>query len=84
MSFTIFAGNLNFNTSENDLRNLILPFGEVVSIKLIKDKYTFRSKGFAYIEVTDEKIGYRIIETLSGQILNDRPLRIESYKPNND
>ena len=50
----IYAGNLNYNLSEEELEKVFGEYGEVTSVKIIRDKYTDQSKGFGFIEMADD------------------------------
>ena len=47
----IYVGNLSYDLSENDLKDVFTPYGEVASVKIMTDKFTGRSKGFAFVEI---------------------------------
>ena len=50
----LYIGNLSYNVKESDLRNVMEEYGTVASVKLITDRETRRSKGFAFVEMTDD------------------------------
>jgi RNA recognition motif-containing protein len=71
----IYVGNIPYKASEDDLGNLFAEFGDVMSVKIIKDKFTGRSKGFGFVEMEDDS-GQKAVEALDGFELIDRNLRV--------
>jgi len=71
----IYVGNIPYKASEDDLGNLFAEFGDVMSVKIIKDKFTGRSKGFGFVEMDDES-GQKAVDALDGFELLDRNLRV--------
>jgi RNA recognition motif-containing protein len=71
----IYVGNIPYKASEDDLGNLFAEFGDVMSVKIIKDKFTGRSKGFGFVEMEDDS-GQEAVEALDGFELIDRNLRV--------
>ena len=80
----IYVGNLSYNTTEDDLRTKFSAFGTVDSVKVIADRDTGRSKGFAFIEMSDQSSGNAAIEGLNGQDLDDRALNVNEARPRED
>ena len=62
MGKKIYVGNLNYDTTEDSLRSMFANYGEVVAVNLISDKYTGRSRGFAFVEM-DTDGSYVLSET---------------------
>jgi RNA recognition motif-containing protein len=77
----IYVGNLDFKVEENDLRGIFEPFGTVKEIKIITDKYTGKSKGFAFVVMEDSQEASHAIEELNGTTLVNRPLTVNEAKP---
>lgn len=77
----IFIGNLNFQTTEEQLQDLFIPFGEVSSVKIVTDKFSGRSRGFAFVEMPDQKQGENAVNDLNNYILNSRLLVVNEAKP---
>lgn len=77
----IYVGNVDYNTSEDQLSVLFREFGEVSSVKIIKDKLTGRSKGFAFIEMANDSEGQAAIEKLNGYTLNSRSINVTVARP---
>jgi RNA recognition motif-containing protein len=80
----IYVGNLSFRTSEDNLNDLFAQFGEVSSCKIIMDKFTGKSKGFAFIEMASDTDGQSAIESLNNQDLDGRPLVVNEARPQED
>jgi RNA recognition motif-containing protein len=80
MSKKIYVGNLAFQTSENDLNDLFAPFGEVESVKIITDRDTGRSKGFGFVEMSDDS-AEKAISQLNGKEMNGRALTVNEARP---
>ncbi len=72
---SIYVGNLPFTVSEQELRALFEPFGEVGSIKLITDKETGRPRGFGFVEM-EQSGAAAAIQALNGKEVGGRSLRI--------
>jgi len=72
----IFVGNLDRETSPQELESLFSPYGQVISVRLPPDYVTGRSRGFAFIRMRDRWAAAKAIEKLSGQLLRGRPLRV--------
>ena len=77
----IYAGNLNYNISEEDLEKVFAEFGEVTSVKIIRDKYTDQSKGFGFIEMADDAAAQKAIDELNGTEVKGRELRVNQARP---
>ncbi len=77
----IYVGNISFNSSEQDLKDLFGEFGEVTSVKIISDRETGRSKGFGFIEMAEEGSGDKAIEALDGKEVGGRNLRVNKARP---
>ena len=77
----IYVGNLAFNTSEQELMQEFSQFGEVVNVKIIKDKFTGKSRGFAFVEMGDENAAQNAISSLDGKSVGGRNLKVKEAKP---
>ncbi len=77
----IYVSNLSFNTSNEDLAQEFARFGEVSSANIIMDKYTNRSKGFAFVEMPDEAAANEAISQLNGATVNGRQLNVNEARP---
>ena len=74
----LYIGNLNYNVKESDLRNVMEEYGAVASVKLITDRETRRSKGFAFIEMPDDTEAANAIKEYVG-----RPMVVKEALPKN-
>ena len=74
MSMKMYVGNLNYNMTEKDLKNLFSPYGEVLSYQIITDQYTRQSKNMGYVEMAVMEEGKKALKALNGQKINDRLL----------
>ena len=77
----IYVGNLSYDTTEDELRTMFAEFGSVDSAKLIVDRDSGRSKGFGFIEMSDNSGGQQAIEGLNGRDINGRTLTVNKAKP---
>ena len=80
----IYAGNLSYEVTEQDLRQEFEAFGAVESVSLITDQYSGRSKGFAFIEMPSVSEGQAAITALNGKTLKDRTLTVNTARPRTD
>ncbi len=76
MSTKIYVGNLNYATSEDTLKSAFTQFGEVDSVSVIRDRFTQQSKGFAFVEMQDDKCAQSAISALNGKELDGRKVRV--------
>ena len=72
----IYVSNLSFHTSEEDLKNLFSKFGAVTSAKIIMDRETNRSRGFAFVEMSSEEEGNAALSGLNQKEIEGRPLSV--------
>jgi RNA recognition motif-containing protein len=77
----LYVGNLPYNTSEEDLRNLFAQYGNVESVAVITDRDTGRSKGFGFVEFGDDNEARNAISALSGQEYGGRALTVNEARP---
>jgi RNA recognition motif-containing protein len=76
----IYVGNLSYNVRENDLQEAIAEYGQVDSCKLIMDRETRRSKGFAFVEMSDED-AKKVIAELNGAEFDGRAMVVKEALP---
>jgi RNA recognition motif-containing protein len=76
MGTRIFVGNLPFSATEDQLRQLFAPHGEVSSVSIVKDKFTDRSRGFAFVEMATAESANAAITALAGHSMDNRQLTI--------
>ena len=77
----VYVGNLNYDLSEDDLEQAFEEFGEVTSAKIISDRYSGRSKGFGFVEMSSDDEAKAAIEALSGKELNGRTMVVNEARP---
>ena len=77
----IYFGNLSYKVRENDLQGVVAEYGEVTSCKVIKDRETGKSKGFAFVEMTDDDAAKKAIEELNGAEFDGRAMVVKEAKP---
>ena len=76
ISNTIFVGNLNFDTTSDDIEELFGQSGSVLNVTLPKDRETGRPRGFGFVEFADEASVMKAIDMFDGYEFNGRTLRI--------
>ena len=77
----VYVGNLSYDLSEEDLKSAFEEYGEVTSAKIISDRYSGRSKGFGFIEMTSDEEGKAAIEGLTGKELGGRAIVVNEARP---
>ncbi|HTJ51953.1 MAG TPA: RNA-binding protein [Cyclobacteriaceae bacterium] len=80
----IYVANIPFKATEQELRGLFEEFGEVSSAKIILDKFTQRSRGFGFIEMSDETAGRQAINDLNGSDFMGKNLVVNEARPKTD
>jgi RNA recognition motif-containing protein len=77
----IYVGNLSFRMSDDELRKAFEQFGEVQSAKIVMDRDTGRSRGFGFVEMTNDNEALEAIQKLDGQDLEGRNVTVNEAKP---
>jgi RNA recognition motif-containing protein len=77
----IFVGNLDFHTSEDELRQLFEPYGQVDRVSILTDRDTGRSRGFGFVEMANSEEGDKAIAALNGSQLGGRTLNVNEARP---
>jgi cold-inducible RNA-binding protein len=77
----LYVGNLSYDTTESTLESLFAQAGEVVDAAVVTDRYTGRSRGFGFVEMTDETAAAAAIEQLNGKELDGRTIRVAEARP---
>lgn len=77
----IFVGNLSFNTQENDLRAVFEAYGQVSSARVVSDRETGRSRGFAFVEMSNDAEGQAAVAALDGREVDGRALKVNEARP---
>jgi len=80
----IYVGNLPYNTTEDELRDLFSQHGSVVSVNIIKDRETGNSKGFGFVEMAEQAEAEKAISELNDTTLNQRNLKVNQARPKGD
>ncbi|MDZ4710599.1 MAG: RNA-binding protein [Saprospiraceae bacterium] len=76
----IYVSNLGFDANDSDLRTLFSTFGEVSSAKVIMDKMSGRSRGFGFVEMSDEEAGKAAIRSLNNKDMDGRSISVSVAK----
>jgi RNA recognition motif-containing protein len=76
MAKKIYVGNMNYDTTEETLRQLFSAHGEVSSVSVVTDRYTGRAKGFGFVEMATDEAARAAITALNGQTVDGRQLRV--------
>ena len=76
MSFQIYVGNLSYGMREDTLKELFEQYGEVTSVKIVKDRMTGRSRGFGFVEMSDRDEAEKAIEALNETDVDGRNIRV--------
>ncbi len=77
----VYVGNLSYDLSEDDLKTAFEEYGEVSSAKIIFDRYSGRSKGFGFVEMSSDDEAKAAIEALSGKELGGRTMVVNEARP---
>lgn len=77
----IYVGNLSYQTTENQLRNLFSEFGETKSASIVMDKFTNRSRGFGFVEMPNDAEAQKAIDKLHNSSLNLQTIKVNEAKP---
>ena len=81
MEAKLYVGNLSYNTTEQGLRELFMQAGAVVSVALIKEPGSNRSKGFAFVEMGSQADAQKAISMFNGYTMDDRQLNVNVARP---
>ena len=80
----IFVGNLSFNTSEDELRQIFEAYGQVERVSILTDRETGRSRGFGFVEMTNPEEGEKAITGLNGSQFGGRTINVNEARPKAD
>ena len=81
MTKRLYVGNLGYATTENKLSQFFGEIGEVISVNLITDHMTGRSRGFAFIDMAKESDAQRAIKELNGKELDEQKIKVAKARP---
>ena len=84
MATNLFVGNLPYSMDSDKLGQLFAQAGQVVSAKVISDKYSGRSRGFGFVEMTTDEETKKAIELLNGKDVDGRALVVNEARPRED
>jgi cold-inducible RNA-binding protein len=77
----LYVGNLSFETTENDLQDLFEPHGTVSEVRLMMDRMTGKSRGFAFVTMNDDEQAKAAMSAINGKELNNRALNVNEARP---
>ncbi len=77
----IYVGNLAYNLTEDDLKAAFSQFGEVSSVNIIMDRMSGQSKGFGFVEMSDDTEAEEAIKALTESALNGRNIKVNQARP---
>jgi cold-inducible RNA-binding protein len=77
----LFVGNLSFQSTEADLRNLFQPFGQLARVHLATDRETGRARGFAFVEMPNDEEAKKAIAALDGKDFGGRAIKVNEARP---
>ncbi len=77
----LFVGNMSFQTTEDDLRALFEPFGQITRIHIATDRETGRARGFAFVEMANDEEAAKAITALDGKEVGGRNLKVNEARP---
>jgi RNA recognition motif-containing protein len=80
----IYVSNLGFNVKDEDLKEFFTPFGEVTSAKIISDKFTGQSRGFGFVEMSDDEAAKKAIAELDQASVEGRSIKVMEARPKED
>ncbi|PYU37103.1 MAG: RNA-binding protein [Acidobacteria bacterium] len=78
---SLFVGNMSFQTSESELRELFAPFGQVTRVHLAMDRETGRARGFAFVEMPNDAEATQAMAALDGKEVGGRNLKVNEARP---
>jgi RNA recognition motif-containing protein len=77
----IYVSNLSFNVQDEELKQVFAPYGEVTSAKIINDRESGRSRGFGFVEMSDDTASKKAIAELDGTSLDNRTISVTEARP---
>ncbi len=80
----IYVGNLPYSVTEDDLRTMFGEFGEVSSVNIINDQYTGQSKGFGFVEMSNQQEAEEAISNLNDSSVQGRNVKVSQARPRKD
>jgi RNA recognition motif-containing protein len=80
----IYVGNLPYDTTEGEMKDIFSEYGEVSTVSVITDRYTGRSKGFGFVEMPDQAQAEEAIKSLDGSSVSGRSIKVNQAKPRDE
>jgi RNA recognition motif-containing protein len=80
----MYVSNLSFNVQDEDLKGFFTPYGEVTSARIINDKATGRSRGFGFVEMSDEAAAKKAMAELNDATVDGRNIKVVEARPKDD
>ena len=81
MNTKLFVGNLSFETTENDLQDMFAAHGTVIEVNLMMDRFSGRSRGFAFVTMESKEAADAAAQALNGKTINGRALTVNEALP---
>jgi len=83
-SMNLYVGNLSYNVTDADLSEMFAPYGEVLSAKIITERFSGQSKGFGFVEMANRSEAEAAIAALNGKEVDRRQIRVNEARPRTD
>lgn len=80
----IYVGNLDFSTTESEIRSMFEPFGQIDNVSLVRDKFSGQSRGFAFVEMANDSEADQAIQNLNGKQVGKRNITVNEARPRED
>ena len=80
----IYVGNLSYDVRDEELRAIFEPFGQIVAAEVIFDKRTRRSRGYGFVEMSNDSEAQQAIDALNGKEVHGRELRVDASQPRSE
>ena len=77
----LYVGNLSYEVTDDELREMFEGFGQVASATVVKDRYTGQSKGFGFVEMPTDSEARAAISGVNGKDMKGRPIRVDEARP---
>lgn len=77
----LYVSNLSFNVQDEDLREFFTPYGEVTSARIINDKATGQSRGFGFVEMSDDNAARKAMKELNDATVDGRNIKVVEARP---
>src|SRR5271170_7711106 len=81
---SLFVGNMSFQTTEGELRDLFTPFGQVTRVHMAMDRETGRARSFAFVEMPNDEEAAKAVAALDGKAVGGRNLKVNEARPKTD